>query len=82
MSVRVRGCPSEVEKSVRSRECQLAFETVKQKSSMSVTVLDTRFGNWYYWILDWRLGIAESQIVDEVHFDLLFMVFGVRKATR
>eukprot|EP00972_Heterocapsa_arctica_P104529 15403877-Heterocapsa_arctica.AAC.1 len=45
MSVIVRGCQSEVEKSVRSRECQLAFENVQQKLIMSVTVLDPRFGD-------------------------------------
>eukprot|EP00972_Heterocapsa_arctica_P088828 13099706-Heterocapsa_arctica.AAC.1 len=43
-------------------------------------VLDPIFGDWYYWILDWRLGSALSQIEDEVHFDLLFIVFGARRA--
>eukprot|EP00972_Heterocapsa_arctica_P092041 13575259-Heterocapsa_arctica.AAC.1 len=45
MPVRVRGCQSEVEKTGRSGECQLAFEKVKQKSRMLVTVLDPRFGD-------------------------------------
>ena len=46
------------------------FENVSQKSRMSVMfiVLDPRFGDWYYWILDWRLG-ALSQIEDEAHFE-------------
>eukprot|EP00972_Heterocapsa_arctica_P085343 12577934-Heterocapsa_arctica.AAC.1 len=36
----------------------------------------------YYWILDCRLGIALSQIEDEVHFDSLFTALGARRATR
>eukprot|EP00972_Heterocapsa_arctica_P030527 4495115-Heterocapsa_arctica.AAC.1 len=37
--------------------------------SVMFIVLDPRFGDWYYRILDWRLGNALSQIEDEVHFD-------------
>ncbi len=42
------------------------FENVSQKLFI---VLDPRFGDWYYWIPDWRLGIALSQIEDKVNFD-------------
>eukprot|EP00972_Heterocapsa_arctica_P012450 1829175-Heterocapsa_arctica.AAC.1 len=37
--------------------------------SVMFIVLDPRFGDWFYWILYWKLGIALSQIEDEVHFD-------------
>eukprot|EP00972_Heterocapsa_arctica_P115879 16450195-Heterocapsa_arctica.AAC.1 len=37
------------------------FENV---SHMFFIVLDPRFGDWYYWILDWRLAIAVSRIED------------------
>eukprot|EP00972_Heterocapsa_arctica_P007084 1034722-Heterocapsa_arctica.AAC.1 len=29
-------------------------------------ILDPRFGDWYYWILVWRLGIAVSRVEDWV----------------
>eukprot|EP00972_Heterocapsa_arctica_P019542 2884860-Heterocapsa_arctica.AAC.1 len=50
------------------------FKNVSQKLFI---VLGPRFGDWYYWILDWRLGERP-----EVHFDWLFTVFGARRASR
>ena len=57
----------------------LQFENVSQKLFI---VLDPRFGDLYDWIPDWRLGIAASQLDDEVRLDSLFTVFGARRATR
>ena len=41
------------------------------------STLIPRFGDWYDWILDWRLGIAVSQIEDWVLQLWLWTVFVV-----